>query len=132
MNEGAAVLLDNVVPCVPVRQWVLSVPMRVRFWRARNPRLIDGVFVEGQDSAPEFIETLKPIQTIQKRMLKPFPKARLCGRELERLCRYILRPPVAEERIKLKGASVVYKLKSRWSDGTSAIVLLGSGHYSLF
>lgn len=266
MNEGAAFLVDNVIPRVPIRQWVLSVPMPVRFWMARNPRLttaalsifhramaahykrvvkklgvnaeiqtgavtvvqrfgsalnlnihfhallLDGVFVHNHSGAPEFIETLKPtqdeihelIQTIQKRMLRLFQrrglvgdyedapppadveeagqstlealcqsasiqykmalgeqadrrvrrigslgfvgeKAALSGElsaslggyslhantyvqkndrpELERLCRYILRPPVAEERIELKGASVVYKLKTRWSDGTSAIVL---------
>lgn len=39
MNEGAAFLVDNVIPRVPVRQWVLSFPMPVRFWMARNPRL---------------------------------------------------------------------------------------------
>ena len=39
MNEGAAFFVDNVFPHVPVRQWVLSFPMPVRFWMARNPHL---------------------------------------------------------------------------------------------
>ncbi len=43
MNESAAHLVDQVFPHVPVRQWVLSFPMSVRFalevlW-ARHPRL---------------------------------------------------------------------------------------------
>jgi hypothetical protein len=39
MNEGAAFLVDHVFPQVPVRQWVVSFPMPLRFWMARNPRL---------------------------------------------------------------------------------------------
>lgn len=39
MNEGSAFFVENVFPKVPVRQWVLSFPMPVRFWMARNPRL---------------------------------------------------------------------------------------------
>ena len=39
MNEGAAFLVDHVFPHVPVRQWVVSFPMPLRFWMARNPRL---------------------------------------------------------------------------------------------
>ena len=39
MNEGAAFLVDHVFPQVPVRQWVVSFPMPLRFWMARNSRL---------------------------------------------------------------------------------------------
>lgn len=39
MNEGAAFLVDHVFPQVPVRQWVVSFPIPLRFWMARNPRL---------------------------------------------------------------------------------------------
>lgn len=38
MNEGSAFLVEYVFPHVPVRQWVLSFPMPVRFWMAKNPR----------------------------------------------------------------------------------------------
>ena len=42
---------------------------------------------------------------------------------LERLCRYILRPPLAKDRLQRReDGSVVVQLKSVWSDGTSAIV----------
>lgn len=49
---------------------------------------------------------------------------------LERMCRYLLRPPIAEERLEFKRSpsghdSVVYKLKNRWADGTKAILLTG-------
>jgi len=39
---------------------------------------------------------------------------------LERLCRYLLRPPVARERLRLlDGRRVALLLKRRWSDGSS-------------
>ena len=36
MAESAAHLLDHVLPWVPYRQWVLSLPMALRFWCATN------------------------------------------------------------------------------------------------
>ena len=49
-----------------------------------------------------------------------------CGahqrKELERLCRYITRPAIANERLKRDGAGdVVLQLKSAWRDGTTHI-----------
>ena len=55
--------------------------------------------------------------------------ARQCvdGRDrkrLERLCRYILRPPVAQDRLELRpDGHVELALKSVWKDGTRAIIL---------
>jgi hypothetical protein len=43
MNEGAAFFVTNVIPKVPVRQWVLSFPMPARFWMARNPKLMSSL-----------------------------------------------------------------------------------------
>lgn len=40
MNEGAAYMVGYVFPHVPIRQWVVSFPIPVRFWMARNPELI--------------------------------------------------------------------------------------------
>jgi len=40
MNEGSAFFTTNVIPTVPVRQWVLSFPMPARYWMARNPKLM--------------------------------------------------------------------------------------------
>jgi putative transposase len=42
---------------------------------------------------------------------------------LERLCRYVLRPPLAQERLRLRGdGRVVVKLKMAWHDGTTELV----------
>jgi hypothetical protein len=42
---------------------------------------------------------------------------------LERLCRYVLRPPFAQERLRLRGdGRVAVKLKRAWHDGTTELV----------
>jgi len=42
---------------------------------------------------------------------------------LERLCRYAARPAVATERLSaLPDGRLLYRLKRRWRDGTSAVV----------
>jgi hypothetical protein len=43
MADTAAHLVDDVLPRVPVRQWVLSLPHRVRYLLAYNPRLCAAV-----------------------------------------------------------------------------------------
>jgi hypothetical protein len=46
--------------------------------------------------------------------------------KLEKLCRYIARPAVAEERLELKpSGDVVLKLKTKYSDGTSHLLFSG-------
>jgi hypothetical protein len=37
MVESAALLIDEVLPAVPMRQWVLSFPFALRFLFANNP-----------------------------------------------------------------------------------------------
>ena len=45
-------------------------------------------------------------------------------KELERLCRYITRPAIANERLKRNPAGqVVLQLKSPWRDGTTHLVM---------
>jgi len=45
-------------------------------------------------------------------------------RRLERLCRYAARPPVATERLeRLPEGRLLYRLRHRWRDGTTAILL---------
>lgn len=49
---------------------------------------------------------------------------RICGErdKLEKICRYIARPAVSEERLSLNArGEVVYKFKKAWDDGTTAI-----------
>jgi hypothetical protein len=44
-------------------------------------------------------------------------------RRLERLCRYVARPPVATERLsRLPDGRLLYRLKHRWRDGTTHVV----------
>jgi len=44
-------------------------------------------------------------------------------RRLERLCRYVARPPVATDRLsRLADGRLLYRLKHRWRDGTSHVV----------
>ena len=40
MQGTATHLVDRVLPCVPMRQWVLSLPRWARFLLARDPKLI--------------------------------------------------------------------------------------------
>jgi len=42
---------------------------------------------------------------------------------LERLCRYLLRPPVAEDRLSESGDLVLLKLPRPWADGTTQLAL---------
>jgi hypothetical protein len=45
-------------------------------------------------------------------------------KQLERLCRYITRPPIAQDRLTRRAdGSLELELKSVWKDGTRAIVL---------
>ena len=49
---------------------------------------------------------------------------RISAKALERLCRYITRPAIANERLARNGAGdVVLQLKSAWRDGTTHIVI---------
>jgi len=43
MSETAARLNDHVFPEVNIRQWVLSLPMPLRYWLSSNPKLISSV-----------------------------------------------------------------------------------------
>jgi hypothetical protein len=43
MAESAALLVDEVFPKVPIRQWVLSFPFQLRFLLARHPELMGKV-----------------------------------------------------------------------------------------
>jgi hypothetical protein len=43
MAETAAHLVDHLIPPLPVGQWVLSVPKRLRWYRERGPRAVSAV-----------------------------------------------------------------------------------------
>jgi hypothetical protein len=45
-------------------------------------------------------------------------------KRLERLCRYVARPPLALDRLEaMAGGRLAYRLKTRWSDGTTHVVM---------
>ena len=56
--------------------------------------------------------------------MPPSPVPAHDRRRLERLCRYVARPPLASERLSrgLDDGRLLYRLKRRWRDGTTAIV----------
>jgi hypothetical protein len=39
MAQTAAHLVEQVIPCVPIRQWVVSVPAPLRYWMAASQDL---------------------------------------------------------------------------------------------
>jgi len=43
MADSAALLVEEVLPCKPLRQWVLSWPFALRFLLATNPQLLTQV-----------------------------------------------------------------------------------------
>ena len=43
MTEGAALLIDEVLPRQPLRQWVLSVPFALRYLFATDPAVMGQV-----------------------------------------------------------------------------------------
>ena len=44
MTEIASHLVDNIIPLVPVRQYVLTVPIALRYWMASNKELCSAVY----------------------------------------------------------------------------------------
>ena len=46
--------------------------------------------------------------------------------KLENLCRYMLRPPLAVERLeRLPGGRLAYRMKAPWRDGTTHVIMSG-------
>jgi hypothetical protein len=209
MTERAAHLIDHVLPRVPVRQWVLSLPFELRYRLAWDHKLCRAVlavytrallgFYRKRAKAPTNEEVEALLGLIRKRVLRLLvrrgllceeggessdeteapplhalyaasvrqrvamgrragaavlrladaptitaasPKRRRQARlggfdlhantsvraknrpKLERLCRYLLRPPVAEDRLSFASdGRVLVRLKTPWRDGTSHIAL---------
>jgi hypothetical protein len=95
MAASAAHLIDHVFPTLPVRQWVLSVPKRLRWYRGREPRAISAVL----------LIVLRVIEV----HLRLFSGAR---------------PAFALERLNLlDDECVVYRLRKPRRDGSTALTL---------
>ena len=164
MAESAAYLVDQVIPRVPVRQWVLSFPIPLRMLFAAHPELLTPVLriiprviarfllkqaglkrcaadsgavtlIQRFGSAANLnihLQQVLSLRTVPGRDEKTTPALCAeahgfslhggvrCGahqrKELERLCRYITRPAIANERLKRTGeGQVVLQLKSAWA-----------------
>ncbi|GAB4351696.1 MAG: hypothetical protein Kow0060_01100 [Methylohalobius crimeensis] len=60
MVETAAHLVDEVFPQVPVRQWVLSFPKRLRYFLARDADLLNGVLRMFLNSVEKALQSCCP------------------------------------------------------------------------
>jgi len=151
MADTAAHLVDRVLPEVPVRQWVLSLPVALRYrlaYDAALTRAVLGVFVRtvcaslrrrarrhwkvdrGKCGAvscvQRFGDALNRNVHFHSLVLDGVYETTVPTRDrrrLERLCRYVARPPVATERLsRMADGRLLYRLKHRWRDGTTHVV----------
>ena len=58
MTESAALMVDEVLPHEPKRQWVLSFPFQLRFLFASRPELMGLVMMARKPSLADFIPSL--------------------------------------------------------------------------
>lgn len=72
MSESAAFWVDHVIPAVPVRQWVISFPMPLRFWMAKSPKLMSTVLAIVIRAVDGHYR-----QTRDKRLIQPIKKFRI-------------------------------------------------------
>ena len=125
VSQTAGHLMDHVIPHVPVRQWVLvrvmRLPISLRLLLAAQPKLVRPAFVEAACTyriafGPRAGQTVLTVPAAMPRK-KDF-KQSLCadiggfslyaavrcgtgGRQaLEKLCRYIARPALTNERVR--------------------------------
>ena len=110
MVETAAHLGDHVFPRLPVRQWVLSIPKRLRYFMQRDGAALNMVlrtFLRVIDAHSGFsVDASVCIEAHDR-----------AG--LERLLRYCARPPFAMERLRKAGAALVYRCAKQRSEPTS-------------
>ena len=101
MAATAAFLVDCVIPTVPVRQWVLSLPIALRYKVAYDSQLAAEVL-------QIFVRSV--FTSLRRRARSRYGRARYeCGSVTERLS-------------KLGDGRLLYRLKRRWRDGTTHVV----------
>ena len=139
MAESAAHPVDEVIPRVLVRQWVLSHPIPLRILFAAHPELLAPVlrtihrviagFLHKQAGLKRATTNAGAVTLIQRfGSAANYARVRCSAhqrKDLERLCRTITRPAIAHERLGRDDAgNVVLQLKSPWRDGTTHIGML--------
>jgi hypothetical protein len=119
MAETAALLVDNVLPQQPVRQWVLSLPFALRYLLATRPEVFTLQTLPAESDAPR-----PRVAESSGFSLHAGIAAKASQRDkVERLARYVSRPPVATERLSLtQGGNVRYALKTPYRDGTTHVI----------
>jgi Putative transposase/Transposase zinc-binding domain len=103
MAQTAAHLVAQVIPWVPTRQWVSSVPVPLRYWMASSQDLtaVHGFSLHANIHVPAHRRD-----------------------QLERLIRYMARGAVSLERLTQDAnGDLVYTFTHPWSDGTTGIRL---------
>jgi hypothetical protein len=150
MADSAALLVDDILPYQPMRQWVLSVPFPLRFLFASNPKVmtralgiiyrtiathlalnlnihfhmlfLDGVYAGGSNGLPMWFRQVEAPNRYELTRLTHTIAQRV-GRYLERLCRYTTRPAVSTKRLSLtRNGQVRYELKTPWRNGTTHVI----------
>ena len=112
MADTAAHLVDEVLPDVPIRQWVISFPFRIRYLLAYDPKLccaVRRIFVRSG----------------RRRLFGSHAKVLVSEGQrnrLEHLCRHVARPAIATQRLALSpDGRVIYGLRRHWRGGTCAV-----------
>ena len=172
MCEGATWLCERVLPAVPLRQFVLSLPRALRYLLAYDGKLCRAVAKAAMQEIFRFQRMqarkalgisstrqahtgaivavqrfgsagAKPVRLQDGRPRVP-PEMERAGKALgfvldaqvrvsannrlhrERLCRYLLRPPLAKGRLhEILDGKYAFELKTPWSDGTRVIFFSG-------
>lgn len=93
MSQTVAHLVDHVIPNVPVRQWVLSLPIPLRLLLVARPELVTPV-----------LQVVQRVITLCADIAGFSLHAAVhCGADdcqaLDQLCHRITRPAVAKERV---------------------------------
>ena len=188
MADTAAHLVDRVLPEVPVRQWVFTLPYPLRYRCAWNARLtseglrcfLRAVFADYRRRIEEGADRLAEDEPLLAMLTAASIRSRIATgpeagapwrrlgdrvdpdsdeqdedgvepgtripprcvrnggmslhadvavpardrRRLERLCRYVARPPLALERLEeMHDGRLAYRLKTPWRDGTTHVAM---------
>ena len=126
MAELSGHLVDSVLGGLPIRQWVLTCPWRLRYAMAWDHRLCRN---EPADAGANGNGSQSRARGTRHAQLAGFDLhadvfvAAGDLRRLEGLTRYVLRPPVAQGALEIvPSGEVLLALRRPWRDGTCAIV----------
>jgi len=115
MAQQAAHLVEQVIPWVPTRQWVVSAPIPLRYWMAPSRELTARVHTISATrcaSGNGFSLHANTAVPAHRRD------------ELERLLRYTARGALSLERLDINAdGDLLYTFTRPWSDGTTGIKL---------